>query len=124
MDRFLLPGRDGIALPHLRGQLQNSAERIHRARPIWSGVCFPGASDADRVIFDCVARETKEALIMVNVIDVSRTMPQQAPPQTHQPGADETEALETMIDVCDVDFAYGGNPVLHKVSLEMPARAV
>jgi phosphate transport system ATP-binding protein len=61
---------------------------------------------------------------MVSVIDVSQTMPQQAPPQTHQPEADETEALEVMIDVRDLDFAYGGNKVLHNVTLQMPARAV
>jgi phosphate transport system ATP-binding protein len=58
------------------------------------------------------------------VIDAPQTMPQQAPPQTDQPEAGETEALEVMIDVRDLDFAYGSNPVLHKVSLEMPARAV
>jgi phosphate transport system ATP-binding protein len=61
---------------------------------------------------------------MVNLIDVSQPMPQQAPPQTHQPATEQTEALEIMIDVRDLDFAYGSHQVLHKVSLEMPARAV
>jgi len=61
---------------------------------------------------------------MVNVIDVPQPMPQQALPQTNQPAAEQTEAPEIMIDVRDLDFAYGSHQVLHKVSLEMPARAV
>jgi phosphate transport system ATP-binding protein len=61
---------------------------------------------------------------VVNVMDVSGTMAQQALRQTHQVTPDETEALEIMIDVRDLDFAYGNVPVLHKVSLEMPSRAV
>jgi phosphate transport system ATP-binding protein len=51
-------------------------------------------------------------------------MPQQALPQTNQPPAERTEAPEIMIDVRDLDFAYGTHQVIHKVSLEMPARAV
>src|SRR6478752_2833964 len=61
---------------------------------------------------------------MVNVIDVPQPMPQQALPQTNQPAGEQTEAPEIMIDVRDLDFAYGSHQVLHKVSLEMPARAV
>jgi phosphate transport system ATP-binding protein len=60
---------------------------------------------------------------MVSVIDMPQTMPQQLPPQTGQP-ADETETAEVMIDVRDLDFAYGSHQVLHKVTLEMPVRAV
>jgi phosphate transport system ATP-binding protein len=60
---------------------------------------------------------------MVSVIDMPQTMPQQLPPQTDQP-ADETEAAKVMIAVRDLDFAYGTHQVLHKVTLEMPARAV
>ena len=60
---------------------------------------------------------------MVSAIDMPQTMPQQLPPQTDQP-ADETEAVKVMIDVRDLDFAYGSHQVLHKVALEMPARAV
>jgi phosphate transport system ATP-binding protein len=56
---------------------------------------------------------------MVSAID----MPQQLPPQTGQP-ADETEAVKVMIAVRDLDFAYGSHQVLHRVALEMPARAV
>jgi phosphate transport system ATP-binding protein len=60
---------------------------------------------------------------MVSVIDMPQTMPQQLQPQTDQP-VDETETAKVMIDVRDLDFAYGGHQVLHKVALEMPARAV
>jgi phosphate transport system ATP-binding protein len=60
---------------------------------------------------------------MVSAIDMPQTMPQQLPPQTDQP-ADETEAAKVMIAVRDLDFAYGTHQVLHKVALEMPARAV
>jgi phosphate transport system ATP-binding protein len=60
---------------------------------------------------------------MVSAIDMPQTMPQQPPPQTDQP-ADETEAAKVMIAVRDLDFAYGTHQVLHKVALEMPARAV
>jgi phosphate transport system ATP-binding protein len=60
---------------------------------------------------------------MVSAIDMPQTMPQQLPPQTGQP-ADETETARVMIAVRDLDFAYGSHQVLHKVALEMPARAV
>jgi phosphate transport system ATP-binding protein len=51
------------------------------------------------------------------------TMPQERQPQTDQP-ANETETAKVMIAVRDLDFAYGSHQVLHKVALEMPARAV
>ena len=60
---------------------------------------------------------------MVSVIDMSQTMPQQLPPQTDQP-VEETETAKVMIAVRDLDFAYGSHQVLHKVTLDMPARAV
>jgi phosphate transport system ATP-binding protein len=60
---------------------------------------------------------------MVSAIDMPQTMPQQLPPQTGQP-ADETETAKVMISVRDLNFAYGSHQVLHKVTLEMPARAV
>jgi phosphate transport system ATP-binding protein len=60
---------------------------------------------------------------MVSAIDMPETMPQERPPQTDQP-ANETETSKVMIAVRDLDFAYGSHQVLHKVALEMPARAV
>jgi phosphate transport system ATP-binding protein len=60
---------------------------------------------------------------MVSAINMPQTMPQELPPQTDQP-ANETETAKVMIAVRDLDFAYGSHQVLHKVALEMPARAV
>jgi phosphate transport system ATP-binding protein len=60
---------------------------------------------------------------MVSAIDMPETMPQELPPQTDQP-ANETETAKVMIAVRDLDFAYGSHQVLHKVTLDMPARAV
>jgi phosphate transport system ATP-binding protein len=61
---------------------------------------------------------------VVKVMDVSQTMPPKARRESHQPPADEAEALKIMVDVRDLDFAYGGSQVLHNVTLQMPARAV
>jgi phosphate transport system ATP-binding protein len=61
---------------------------------------------------------------VVKVMDVSETMPQKAPRQSHQPPVDEAEAHQIMVDVRDLDFAYGGHQVLHNVTLQMPTRAV
>jgi phosphate transport system ATP-binding protein len=60
---------------------------------------------------------------MVSLIDMPQTLPQQLPRQ-NDPPADETEEATIMIDVRDVDFAYGSNQVLYNVSLDIPARAV
>ena len=60
---------------------------------------------------------------MVNLIDMPQSVPQQLPRQMDRPG-DEIENAAMMVDVRDLDFAYAGNQVLHKVTLEMPARAV
>jgi phosphate transport system ATP-binding protein len=60
---------------------------------------------------------------MVSAIDMPQTMPQELPPQTDQP-SNETDTAKVMIAVRDLDFAYGSHQVLHKVALEMPARAV
>jgi phosphate transport system ATP-binding protein len=61
---------------------------------------------------------------MVSLIEMPpQTLPQQLPRQD-ETRVDEIEAATTMIDVRDLDFAYGGNQVLHDVSLEIPAQAV
>ncbi len=60
---------------------------------------------------------------MVSLIDMPQTAPQQLSRQTDGP-ADETEEANVMIDVRNVDFAYGSNQVLHDVSLDVPAQAV
>jgi phosphate transport system ATP-binding protein len=63
---------------------------------------------------------------MVNVMEAEAPpiTRQQSPPQPSRPAANDTETLQVMVDVRDLDFAYADNPVLHKISLEMPARAV
>ena len=60
---------------------------------------------------------------MVSLIEMPQALPQQLPRQNDRP-LDETESAEIMIDVRDLDFAYGGNKVLHNISLGIPARAV
>ena len=61
---------------------------------------------------------------MVSLIEMpSETLTQQLPRQDDRP-LDETESAISMIDVRDLDFAYGSNQVLHDVSLEIPAQAV
>jgi phosphate transport system ATP-binding protein len=60
---------------------------------------------------------------MVSLLDMPQTLTQQIPRQIDRP-EDETEREAIMIDVKDVDFAYGSNQVLYNVSLEIPARAV
>jgi phosphate transport system ATP-binding protein len=60
---------------------------------------------------------------MVSLIDMPQILPQQLPRQNDRP-VDETDGATIMIDVRDVDFAYGSIPVLHNVSLDIPAQAV
>jgi phosphate transport system ATP-binding protein len=60
---------------------------------------------------------------MVSLIDMPQTLPQQLPRQNDRP-EDETDDATMMIDVRDVDFAYGSNQVLYDVSLDIPAQAV
>ena len=61
---------------------------------------------------------------MVKVTDAPEITRQQTPPQPFEPVENETEKLQVMIDVRDVDFTYGDNKVLHNISLQMPPRAV
>src|ERR1043166_8865418 len=124
VDGFLFPGRHGAPIPHLCCQLENSAERVHGTRSVWNGVCFFGSRDADCISLHCAAGETKETLIMVNVMESSQTVRPQTPPDSVAPVENGTEKLQVMIDVRDVDFTYGDNKVLHNISLQMPPRAV
>ena len=61
---------------------------------------------------------------MVNVMEPPQTIRPQSPPQAVEPSANETEKLQVMIDVREVDFTYGDNKVLYNISLQMPPRAV
>jgi len=60
---------------------------------------------------------------MVSLIEMPQTVPQQLPRQSDRP-ADEINGATIMIDVHDLDFAYGGNQVLYNVSLDIPPQAV
>src|SRR6266404_6761246 len=124
LDEFLFPRRDGVALSHLRRQLEDSAERIHRASAIRHCLRLPRRRHADRPNFYLAQRTTTETLIMVSLIEMPpQTLPQQLPRQDDRP-VDETEEATIMIDVRDLDFAYGANQVLHDVNLDIPAQAV
>src|SRR5437870_6383860 len=60
---------------------------------------------------------------MVSLLEMPQTLSQQVPRQNDRP-VEETESAEIMIDVRVLDFAYGGNKVLHNVSLDIPQHAV
>src|SRR5437868_826994 len=123
LDQFLFSRRDGAALSHLRRQFEDPAERIYRACPIRDGLRLPRRRHADRFNFHLAQRETTETLIMVSLLEMPQTLSQQLPRQNDRL-VDEIECAEIMIDVRDLDFAYGGNTVLHNVSLDIPDRAV
>ncbi len=61
---------------------------------------------------------------MVSLMEMPpETVSQQLPRQGER-ALDQSEGATMMIDIRDVDFAYGGNQVLYDVSLEVPAQAV
>ena len=61
---------------------------------------------------------------MVSLIEMPpETVTQQIPQQEDRP-INETDGATIMIDVRDVDFAYGNNQVLYDVTLDIPAQAV
>jgi phosphate transport system ATP-binding protein len=60
---------------------------------------------------------------MVSLLEMPQTLSQQLPRQIDRP-ADEKQSDAIMLDVRNLDFAYGNNRVLHEVTLDIPARAV
>ncbi len=58
---------------------------------------------------------------MVSLIEMPQTV---SNPVNRTVPAPEATAAETMIEISDLDFAYGTNHVLHDVSLHIPPRAV
>ena len=60
---------------------------------------------------------------MVSLIEMPQIVPQQLPRQDERP-AEETKEAAAMIDVRNLDFAYGSNQVLHDVNLDIPPQAV
>ena len=61
---------------------------------------------------------------MVAVMEPPQTVRSQTPPEPLEQAANQTEKLQVMIDVREVDFTYVDNKVLNNNSLQMPARAV
>src|SRR5438876_6198950 len=70
LDQFLFSRRDGAAVSHLRSQLEDPAERIHRTCPIRDGLRLPRRGDDDRFNFHLAQRKTTETLIMVSLIEM------------------------------------------------------
>src|SRR3712207_3869511 len=120
-DGFLFPGRDGVAVPHLRRQLEDPAERIHRARAIRRRVRLSRARHADRPHFDRPERTQPEPLIMVNILEMPETI---STPTVRDAAAHPAAAQRSVIEIDNLDFSYGNNHVLHDISLEIPGRAV
>src|SRR5437764_5350974 len=120
--RLLFPGRHGPALSHLCCQLENSAERIYRARPIWQRVRLSFPRDADCANVDCLAGTQQESSLMVSILEMPETT---SPTIVNQPERiPKPESERGMIEIEQLDFAYGTNKVLHDVNLSIPARAV
>ena len=120
---FFFQGVMALPLSHLRRQLENSAERIHRARAIRRRARLSRPRDADRFDFNFAERTNQEPLIMVSLID----MPQVASKPEINDRMTEPEptvAARGIIEIEDLDFAYGANHVLHDVTLNIPPRAV
>ena len=88
LDRFLFPGRDGAALSHLRRQLEDSAERVHRARAIRRRLRLSRPRHADRADFNCLARTKQEPPIMVSLVE----MPESTSQTRRQPASAEARA--------------------------------
>jgi phosphate transport system ATP-binding protein len=61
---------------------------------------------------------------MVTVMEPPQTVRPQTPPEPLESAANQTEKLQVMIDVREVDFTYGDNKVLHNISLQMRRVAV
>src|SRR5471032_586146 len=121
LDRFLFPRRDGAALSHLCGQLKNSAERIHRAGAVRRRVCFSCPGHVDCLGFDFVERTHPEPSRMVSLLKMPDTL---SPPTPRSMPSPETEERSVMIEINELDFAYGDNQVVFNVDLEIPERAV
>jgi hypothetical protein len=50
---------------------------------------------------------------MVSVMEPPQIVRPQTPTESLEPAANETEKLQVMIDVREVDFTYGDHKVLH-----------
>src|SRR5213082_2378797 len=104
LDRFRFPRRDGTALSHLRCQLENSAERIHRANAIRRSLHFVAARFCHRAGVDRSAGKSQETFVMV-VMEKEAEHP--APPFEPQKVAEPQPQEKAMITISDVDLSCG-----------------
>ncbi len=80
--RLPLPGRDGAALSHLRRQLENSAERIHRTRAVRHGVrLFARRRQRIALTRLCCAFANEKSLPLVTPHDALLMSPAMADPK-------------------------------------------
>src|SRR5438067_6674069 len=109
LDRFRFSRRDGAALSYLRCQLEDSAERIHRADAIRRSLHFAAARFCHCAHLHRSPRKSQETLVMV-VMEKETEHP--APPFEPQKVAEPEPREKAMITVNDVDFSYGAHQVL------------
>src|SRR6266700_3313918 len=122
VDGLLFPGRDGFALPYLCCQLENSAKRIHRARSIRRSLRLPRPRYVDCADLDCAEITIQKSLIMVSLLQMPQTVSNRVSNETAP--SPEEKTGESMIEIENLDFAYGTNRMLHDIDLSIPARAV
>src|SRR5690606_17431223 len=133
------PGCDGAALPHLRRQLENPTERIHRTRAVRHGLCLPRAGGDHRLGRDPAAQPPPQTVSMVIAMrDHAATMPyvplasaartrvaSAAPsPTSAMPPRPPDIAERPIIEIDRLDFCYGAHKALDGVSLTIPPRQV
>src|SRR3954462_3879765 len=90
--RLLFPGRDGVALPHLCRQLQNPAERIHRAGPIRRRLRLSFPRHANCVNLDPAPGTKPESPLMVSLAEMPETASTMAATETTPPPKVETDS--------------------------------
>src|SRR5438874_8119863 len=114
LDRLLFPRRDGPALSHLCRQLEDSAERIHRACAIRRRFCFSCSRNSNRGDLGRIAGTQPKTFIMVNLIEMPNLTPTAA--SLGDLATATTVPLAPVIDVRDFGFAYGHHQILHEIN--------
>src|SRR5437762_7481756 len=97
LDRFRFPRRDGTALSHLCSQLEDSAERIHRAGAIRRSLHSPVACLCYCPRFHRAARKNQETSVMV--VMEKEEIPHPAPPLELQKSPGPEPRQPVMINV-------------------------
>ena len=79
---FFFQGVMALPVSHLCRQLENPAERIHRARPVWRGVCLSVPRHADCTYLHCPAGTTAGDAYHGKRDGMPQTVRPQTPPAT------------------------------------------